>query len=94
MMTEHEPSYTRLINIPVNFNNKPYKLLIYTNDLAVNNKNNVEKYNLDAQFNNSQFNPRPLSYNSFESVYSNKKNYGALMIVPVPNVYSIDNNTY
>ena len=36
MMTKHEPSSTRLINIPVTFMDQKYKLLIYTNDIAVN----------------------------------------------------------
>jgi len=35
MITKHEPSSTRLINIPVTYLDKKYKLLIYTNDLVV-----------------------------------------------------------
>ena len=36
MITKHEPSSTRLINIPVTFMDKKYKLLVYTNDMTVN----------------------------------------------------------
>lgn len=35
MMTSHEPTSTRLINIPVILDGKSYKLVIYTNDLKV-----------------------------------------------------------
>lgn len=33
---KHEPSSTRLINMPVKYGEKKYKLLIYTNDLKFN----------------------------------------------------------
>jgi hypothetical protein len=38
MMTKHEPDSTRLINIPVTLDDKKYKLLIYTNDMKISNK--------------------------------------------------------
>ena len=40
-MTRHEPTSTRLINMPVILDNKSYKLLIYTNDLQVPENTNA-----------------------------------------------------
>ena len=35
ILTKHEPSSTRLINIPISYCEEKYKLLIYTNDMQV-----------------------------------------------------------
>lgn len=40
MMTEEEPSSTRLFNIPVFLDSKKHTMLIYTNDLTLKEKNN------------------------------------------------------
>ena len=77
MLTDHEPSSTRLINIPVVYNNYRYNLLIYTNDLAIEN--------------NSTGNKSGFLSRSFEVMPDLQEKKGALMIVPIPNAYNVTN---
>lgn len=39
ILTKHEPNSTRLINIPITYCNKKYKLFIYTNDMKIDKGN-------------------------------------------------------
>lgn len=99
MITTHEPSSTRLINVPVMYNNLKYKLLMYTNDMEV----------INPELDNMQhpFNPLIPKFNvNFDTnIVDSKKNIGsrditnnivkknnnALMIVPIPNASLCEN---
>lgn len=73
MMTPHEPSSTRLINIPVIFNNRKSFLLTYTNDLEVGQ---------------TTFRPPQTSLPLMgQPLFQNNTSTGSagLMIVPIPN---------
>ena len=92
MLTDHEPSSTRLINIPVIFNNQNYKLLLYTNDLDISNEPVTVSPILDNKRGNMNGLDRSLEVLSNQHMtngfQSDKK--GALMIVPIPNIYNIN----
>ena len=91
MLTDHEPSSTRLINIPVIFNNQNYKLLLYTNDLDISNEPTTVSPILDNKHGNMNGLDRSLEVFSNQhmtnGLQSDKK--GALMIVPIPNIYNV-----
>jgi hypothetical protein len=76
MTQEAEPSSTRLINVPVIFNNRKSSLLLYTNDLQIGKKGSralpVTELPLMAPH---------MDYGGVD--YGDKKSQ--LMIVPVPN---------
>ena len=55
MITDHEPTSTRLINIPIIVNNQNHKLLIYTNDLAIDNNNGLMIVPIPNKFNETDF---------------------------------------
>lgn len=75
MMTADNPDNTKLINIPIEISKKKYKLLIYINNLKLNNK--VLKSELSG-----------LSYIDENKEQNNTQ---ALMIVPIPNNSNCDN---
>ena len=102
MLTDHEPSSTRLINIPVIVNNQMYKLLIYTNDLKISNKPVNSQSIIGNGMSNSSDNRSLGNFNGLDrslEVFSNQymtngvdsSKKGALMIVPIPNIYNVNN---
>lgn len=70
MLTPYEPSSTRLIRIPVTYQGKQSTLLMYTNDLKINQSR-------------SDFNHNDFGDDIFANT-TNKRKCG-LMIVPIPN---------
>lgn len=94
MLSDHEPNSTRLINIPVVYNNYRYKLLIYTNDLAVendsNNNYNSNSWEYDNSFSKQTSFSRAMDLVSISNGQNSNNGKGALMIVPIPNTYNTD----
>lgn len=95
MLTDHEPSSTRLINLPVIYNNQMYKLLIYTNDLEINDKPVNSRSIIGDDQSMKQFRGLDRSLEVFSNQHMtngvNSAKKGALMIVPIPNIYNVDN---
>jgi len=75
MMTEDNPDNTKLINIPIEISKNKYKLLIYINNLKLNNKG------LKSE----------LSGLSYMDNNRDENNRQGLMIVPIPNNSGCDN---
>lgn len=94
MMTDHEPNTTKLYHVPVTYNNYPYNLCIYVNNLDMQ----TDSHNYIPYRNNRLAHPLS-NLPNMGNVYNNHfqviddnffseyvDNKGALMIVPFPKV--------